>query len=116
MYVGCFRQAYIMGKVHQDRYPQAGKRKSAGTTNALRTLGKKAGSDRTLLCDCLKCIIGDRGRENDLPGGFHERIFCPCSVCMRQQDAFSDIIFRFLPGILSGGKGVAASVGLDDRI
>ena len=52
---GLFQTSYIYGKMHGIDIRQHGSG-NAGTTNALRTLGLKAGL-LTLLGDCLKCIL-----------------------------------------------------------
>ena len=52
---GLFQTSYIIGKMHQTDIREHGSG-NAGTTNALRTFGKKAGA-LTLLGDCLKCVV-----------------------------------------------------------
>ena len=52
---GCFSTAYLLGKIYKIDIRQYGSGNS-GTTNALRTLGAKAGVI-TLLGDMLKAII-----------------------------------------------------------
>lgn len=52
---GLFQTSYIIGKMHKTDIREHGSG-NAGTTNALRTFGKKAGA-MTLLGDCLKCVI-----------------------------------------------------------
>ena len=52
---GLFQTSYIIGKIHKTDIREHGSG-NAGTTNALRTFGKKAGA-MTLLGDCLKCVI-----------------------------------------------------------
>ena len=52
---GMFQTSYIIGKIHHMDIRQYGSG-NAGTTNALRTLGKKAGA-MTLIGDMLKCVI-----------------------------------------------------------
>ena len=51
---GLFQTSYLIGKFHHTDIRQHGSG-NAGTTNALRTFGKKAGA-LTLLGDCLKCV------------------------------------------------------------
>lgn len=50
-----FQTSYLIGKYHHMDIRQYGS-DNAGTTNALRTLGKKAGA-MTLIGDMLKCVI-----------------------------------------------------------
>ncbi len=52
---GLFQTSYIYGKKSGIDIREHGSG-NAGTTNALRTLGKKAGA-LTLLGDCLKCVL-----------------------------------------------------------
>ena len=52
---GLFQTGYIIGKVHKTDIRDYGSG-NAGTTNAFRTFGKKAGA-LTLLGDCLKCVL-----------------------------------------------------------
>ena len=52
---GLFQTGYIIGKVHKTDIREHGSG-NAGTTNAFRTFGKKAGV-LTLLGDCLKCVL-----------------------------------------------------------
>ena len=52
---GMFQTSYIIGKIHHMDIRQYGSG-NAGTTNALRTLGKKAVA-MTLIGDMLKCVI-----------------------------------------------------------
>ena len=52
---GLFQTSYIYGRKNGIDIREHGSG-NAGTTNALRTLGKKAGAV-TLLGDCLKCAL-----------------------------------------------------------
>ena len=51
---GLFQTSYIIGRLHKTDIREHGSG-NAGTTNALRTFGKKAGA-LTLLGDLLKCV------------------------------------------------------------
>ena len=52
---GLFQTSYIIGKMHKTDIREHGSG-NAGTTNALRTFGKKAGA-MTLIGDCFKCVL-----------------------------------------------------------
>ena len=52
---GLFQTSYIIGRMHKTDIRDYGSG-NAGTTNALRTFGRKAGA-LTLLGDVLKCVI-----------------------------------------------------------
>lgn len=52
---GLFQTSYIYGKAHGIDIRDYGSG-NAGTTNALRTLGRKAGAI-TFLGDCFKCVV-----------------------------------------------------------
>lgn len=103
---GLFQTSYIIGKMHKTDIREHGSG-NAGTTNALRTFGKKAGA-MTLLGDCLKCVVAI------------------LIVRMAFEDKYADIlpllsIYAAAGCILGhnfpvylnfrGGKGIAASVG-----
>ena len=59
---GLFQTGYIIGKIHKTDIRKHGSG-NAGTTNAFRTFGKKAGAI-TLLGDCLKCVLAIVIRKN----------------------------------------------------
>lgn len=88
---GLFQTGYIIGKVHKTDIRDHGSG-NAGTTNAFRTFGKKAGAI-TLLGDCLKCDTGYCDRENGL-WKFHEwypsASYPLCSIGMYPRPQFSD--------------------------
>lgn len=73
---------------------------NAGTTNALRVLGKKA-AIITLLCDILKGVIGSL--LGLLLVDFTTGCFCACAVFIGH---IFPIYFKF-----KGGKGAATAVG-----
>ena len=87
---GLFQTSYIIGKIHKTDIREHGSG-NAGTTNALRTFGKKAGA-MTLLGDCLKCVFAIVAVR--LIFKKKVRISCRCSLFMQLRDACLDIIFR----------------------
>lgn len=104
---GLFQTSYFLGrKQHIDirKYGSG----NAGTTNAMRVMGKKAGA-LTLLGDCLKCICAIlivRG----VFGGTHSE----SAMLLSLYGAAGCILGHNFPVYLGfkGGKGIAASVGL----
>ena len=86
---GMFQTSYIIGKIHHMDIRQYGSG-NAGTTNALRTLGKKAGA-MTLIGDMLKCVIAI--------------LIVDAVFKNRYQEILPLLGFR-------GGKGIAASAGM----
>lgn len=104
---GLFQTSYIYGKMHGIDIRNYGSG-NAGTTNALRTLGRKAGA-LTLLGDAFKCMIAVLivhliyGRSN------------PDMVLLLGLYAAAGTIlghnFPFYLGF-KGGKGIAATAGL----
>lgn len=103
---GLFQTSYIIGKIHKTDIREHGSG-NAGTTNALRTFGKKAGA-LTLLGDCMKCILAivvvrllfaERGADI-MP------LLCiyAAAGCILGHNFPITLGFR-------GGKGIAASVG-----
>lgn len=89
---GLFQTSYIIGKMHKTDIREHGSG-NAGTTNALRTFGKKAGAI-TLLGDCLKCVLAIMvvrlifaGRETEM---------MPLLCIYAAADVFSDIISQSL--------------------
>ena len=104
---GLFQTGYIYGKRNGIDIREHGSG-NAGSTNALRTLGKKAGAI-TLLGDCLKCVFAILtvyllfGREH--------------SDIMKLLQLYAGagcVLGHNFPCYLNfhGGKGIAASVGL----
>lgn len=104
---GLFQTSYIIGRIYKTDIREHGSG-NAGTTNALRTFGKKAGA-LTLLGDCLKCVIAivivrsvfQKSAGDILP-------------LLSLYGAAGCILGHNFPFYLNfrGGKGVAASVGL----
>ena len=103
---GLFQTSYIIGKMHKTDIREHGSG-NAGTTNALRTFGKKAGAI-TLLGDCLKCVLAIvvvrlifAGRETEMMP-----LLCiyAAAGCILGHNFPITLGFR-------GGKGIAASVG-----
>lgn len=103
---GLFQTSYIYGKMYKIDIREHGSG-NAGTTNALRTLGKKAGA-LTLLGDCLKCVIAI------LLARFLFRDSHPDMLPLLSIYAAAGCILGHnFPVYLKfkGGKGIAASVG-----
>lgn len=103
---GLFQTAYILGKVYHVDIRKQGSG-NLGSTNVLRTLGKKAGAIN-LLCDCLKCVAAIlivkavfAGKSDMIP-------------LLTLYAAGGCIMGHNFPFYLKfkGGKGVAASVGM----
>ncbi len=104
---GMFQTSYIIGKVHHMDIRQYGSG-NAGTTNALRTLGKKAGA-ATLLGDMLKCVIAilvvDAAFKNQYGDILPLLGMYTAAGCVLGHN------FPFYLGF-RGGKGIAASAGM----
>lgn len=105
--LGLFNTSYIYGRMHGIDIREHGSG-NAGTTNALRTLGKKAGT-LTLLGDCLKCVIAV------LIARFVFSSHGGTDLSVLELYAGAGCIlghnFPFYMKF-KGGKGIAASVGL----
>lgn len=104
---GMFQTSYIYGRMHGIDIREHGSG-NAGTTNALRTLGKKAGAI-TLLGDCCKCIVAV---------WLAKLIFGEsCADIMPLLSLYAAagcVLGHNFPAVLGfrGGKGIAASVGM----
>ena len=104
---GLFQTSYIYGKAHGIDIREQGSG-NAGTTNALRTLGVKAGVI-TFLGDCLKCIVAVLivklvfGNSNT-----------DCIKLLGLYAAAGTILGHNFPFYMNfkGGKGIAATAGL----
>lgn len=104
---GLFQTSYFIGKAHHMDIRQYGSG-NAGTTNALRTLGKKAGA-MTLLGDCLKCVAAILISRAVFKSSYEEIL--PLLSLYAAAGCILGHNFPFYLGF-RGGKGVAASVGL----
>lgn len=104
---GLFQTGYIYGRLHGIDIRTQGSG-NAGTTNALRTLGKKAGAI-TFLGDVLKCAIAI-GVGYLLIGRLHPEI----ATVLKFYTGVGVIIGHNYPFYLKfkGGKGIAASGGM----
>ena len=104
---GWFQTSYIYGKAHGIDIRDYGSG-NAGTTNALRTLGRKAGAI-TFLGDCFKCVVAvlivwlifgkTQGENFKLLG-----LYAAAGTILGHNFPFY-LKFR-------GGKGIAATAGL----
>ena len=104
---GLFQTSYIYGKAHGIDIREHGSG-NAGTTNALRTLGAKAGA-LTFLGDCFKCVLAVV-IVRLIFGGSH-----PDTVKLLGLYASAGAILGHnFPFYLKfkGGKGIACTAGL----
>ena len=104
---GLFQTSYFLGKAHHIDIREYGSG-NAGTTNALRTMGKKAGAV-TLLCDCLKCVLAVWVIR--LMFGKSYSDIMPVLVLYTAAGCILGHNFPVTMGFM-GGKGIAASVGM----
>ena len=93
---GLFQTSYIYGRTKGIDIREHGSG-NAGTTNALRTLGKKAGAI-TLAGDCIKCILAVL-TVRLIFGASHPEMLKLLTVYAAA-------------GTIRGGKGIAATAGL----
>ena len=104
---GLFQTGYIYGRMHGMDIRKHGSG-NAGSTNALRTMGVKAGAI-TLLGDCFKCVIA----VLVVRGIFASR--CPEILPLLSLYAgFGAVLGHNYPFYLGfkGGKGIAATAGM----
>ena len=104
---GLFQTGYIYGRMHGMDIRKHGS-VNAGSTNALRTMGVKAGAI-TLLGDCFKCVIA----VLVVRGIFASR--CPEILPLLSLYAgFGAVLGHNYPFYLGfkGGKGIAATAGM----
>ena len=104
---GMFQTSYIIGKAHHMDIRQYGSG-NAGTTNALRTLGKKAGA-ATLLGDMLKCVIAIL-----VVNAVFKNQYGDILPLLGMYTAAGCVLGHNFPFYLGfrGGKGIAASAGM----
>jgi glycerol-3-phosphate acyltransferase PlsY len=104
---GLFQTSYIYGKAHGIDIRNYGSG-NAGTTNALRTLGKKAGAV-TFFGDCFKCVAAVI-IVRVIFGNSHQDIIRLLGLYA----AAGTILGHNFPFYLNfrGGKGIAATAGL----
>ncbi len=104
---GLFQTAFFYGKAHGIDIREHGSG-NAGTTNALRVLGKKAGLI-VLLGDCLKCIFAVCVCRLIYGESHADMIYLLCIYAAA--GAILGHNFPFYMGF-KGGKGIAATAGL----
>lgn len=104
---GLFQTSYIIGRMHKTDIREHGSG-NAGTTNALRTFGKKAGA-LTLLGDLLKCVIAIW-----IVKALFKNQYGDILPLLSLYAGAGCILGHNFPFYLNfrGGKGVAASVGM----
>ena len=104
---GMFQTGYLVGKSHHIDIRQCGSG-NAGTTNALRTLGKKAGAI-TLLGDMFKCVLAILLVDHLFKNNYQDIL-----PLLGMYTAAGCVLGHNFPFYLhfKGGKGVAASAGM----
>ena len=103
---GLFQTGYIYGKFHHVDIRKHGSG-NAGTTNALRTMGVKAGAI-TLIGDCFKCVFAVL---------FVRAIFASKTdmlPLLSMYAAFGAVLGHNYPFYMNfkGGKGIAVTAGI----
>ena len=104
---GLFQTAYILGKIYHIDIRKQGSG-NLGSTNVLRTLGKKAGA-LNLLCDCLKCIAAILIVRAIFGNSYGDIL--PLLGLYAAAGCILGHNFPFYLGF-RGGKGIAASAGM----
>ena len=104
---GLVQTAYIIGRLHGIDIREHGSG-NAGTTNAMRTMGRKAGA-MTLVGDMLKCILASLVARLLFGGSHPDMLPLLCAYA-----AAGAILGHNFPFYLKfkGGKGIACTVGL----
>lgn len=104
---GLFQTSYFLGKARHIDIREYGSG-NAGTTNALRTMGKKAGAI-TLVCDCMKCVLAvwliRLLFRDSYPDIMPVLVLYGAAGCILGHNFPVTMGFK-------GGKGIAASVGM----
>ena len=104
---GLFQTAYIIGKLHHTDIREHGSG-NAGTTNVLRTFGKRAGA-LTLLGDVLKCFLAMLLVSKVFADKYGEIL--PLLTAYAGFGCILGHNFPFYMGF-RGGKGIGSSAGL----
>lgn len=104
---GLFQSAYLIGKVYHTDMREHGSG-NLGSTNVMRTLGKKAGA-LNLLGDCLKCVAAIL-----IIRAVYGKTQADILPLLSLYAAAGCVLGHNFPFYLKfkGGKGIAASVGL----
>lgn len=104
---GLIQTSYIIGRLHGIDIREYGSG-NAGTTNAMRTLGRKAGA-MTLVGDMLKCVLAALVTRLLFAGSHPDMIPLLCAYA-----AAGAILGHNFPFYMKfkGGKGIACTVGL----
>lgn len=104
---GLFQTSYFIGKAHHTDIRTLGSG-NAGTTNALRSFGKKAGA-LTLLGDLLKCVAAIL-----VVNALYKNSCAHMLPLLGMYGAFGCVLGHNFPFYLGfrGGKGIAASAGM----
>ena len=104
---GLFQTGYFYGKRNGIDIRKHGSG-NAGTTNALRTMGKKAGAI-TLLGDCMKAVLAILLVTLIFQKGHPEEI-----MLLKLYAGAGCVLGHNFPFYMNfkGGKGIAASVGM----
>ena len=104
---GLFQTAYLLGIIYHKDIRKHGSG-NLGSTNVLRTLGKKAGAIN-LLCDCLKCVAAML-----IVSAIFGKSHADIRPLLMLYGAAGCILGHNFPFYLNfkGGKGIAASVGM----
>lgn len=104
---GMIQTSYIIGRLHHIDIRECGSG-NAGTTNALRTMGKKAGA-MTLVCDLLKCVAAILLVRVLLKEKYGDIL-----PLLGMYTAAGCVLGHNFPCYMGfrGGKGIAVSVGM----